>query len=132
MRGGVGILIKEELAKEIVEVKRATARLIKIKLVLEGNLMHVISAYAPQGGKTKEEFGGMMDDSIGNIPENEMLVIGGDLNGPVGRDRNGFEDVMGIDGYGEKNADGENILEQSRQLKILNTMFKKEDKKKIT
>ena len=99
--------------------------------------MHVISAYAPQGGKTqeeKEEFWGMMDDSIGNIPENipenEILIIGGDLNRYVGRERNGFEDVMGIDGYGERNADGENILEicQSRQLKILNTMFKKEDK----
>ena len=50
------------------------------------------------------------------------------------RDRNGFEDVMGIDGYGERNVDGENILEicRSRQFKILNTMFKKEDKKKIT
>ena len=73
----------------------------------------------------------MMDDSIGNILKN---VIGGDLNGHVGRDRNGFEDVMGIDKYGERNVDGENILEicQSRQLKNLNTMFKKEDKKKIT
>ena len=75
-----------------------------------------------------------MDDSIGNIPENVILVIGGDLNGHVGRDRNGFEDVIIIDGYGKRNVDGENILEicQSRQLKILNTMFKKEDKKKIT
>ena len=38
---------------------------------------------------------------------------------------------MGIDGYGERNADGENILEicQSRQLNILNTMFKKKDKR---
>ena len=38
--------------------------------------------------------------------ENEILVIGGDLNGHVGKDRNSFEDVMGIDGYGERNADG--------------------------
>ena len=79
-RGGVGILIREELEKEIVEVKRITTRIIKIKLILGGNLMQVISAisYAPQGGKMqeeKEEFWGMMDDSIGNIPENEILVI---------------------------------------------------------
>ena len=48
--------------------KKITTRIIKIKLVLEGNLMHVISAYAPQGGKTqeeKEEFWGII-----NIPEN--------------------------------------------------------------
>ena len=44
----------------------------------------------------------------------------------------GFEDVVGIDGYGGRNVNDENILEtcQSRRLKILNTMFKKEDKKK--
>ena len=97
-----------------MEVKRITTRIMKIKLVLEGNLMHGISAYAPQGGKMqeeKEEFWGIMDNSIGNIPENEILVIGGDLNGHVGRDINGFEDVMGIDRYEERNVDGENILE---------------------
>ena len=96
-------MIREELSKEIVEIKRITDRIIKIKVVMEGNLIHVISAYAPQGGKMQEEneeFWGMMDDSIGNIPENEILVIGGDLNGHVGKDRNSFEDVMGIDGYG--------------------------------
>ena len=54
-RSGVGILIREEFEKEIVEVKRITTRIIKIKLVLEGNLMHVISAYPPQGGKMQEE-----------------------------------------------------------------------------
>ena len=51
------ILIKEELAEEIVEVKRITTRIIKTKLALEGNLMHVITAYAPQGGKTQKERG---------------------------------------------------------------------------
>ena len=79
-RGGVGILIREELEK-IMEVKRITTRIIKMKLILGGNLMHVISPYALQGGKTqeeKEEFWGMMDDSIGNIPKNEVLI--GDLN----------------------------------------------------
>ena len=45
-RGGVGILIRI---------------IINIKLVLEGNLMHVISAYAPHCGKHKRKkrnFGG--------------------------------------------------------------------------
>ena len=55
IRGGVGILIREELEKEIVKVKKITTRIIKIKLALERNLMHVISAYAPQGGKCKRK-----------------------------------------------------------------------------
>ena len=37
-RGGVGILIREELEKEIVEVKRIITRIIKIKMVMEENL----------------------------------------------------------------------------------------------
>ena len=53
-------------------------------------------------------------------------MIGGDLNVHVGRDRNGLEDVMVIDGYGERNVDGENILEMSKQT------VENEDKKKIT
>ena len=61
-RGGVGILIREELEKEIVEVQRITTRIIRIKFVIGGNLMHVISAYAPQGGKTQEERGVLGDD----------------------------------------------------------------------
>ena len=28
----------------------------------------------------KDEFWGMMDESIGDTPDNEILVIGGDLN----------------------------------------------------
>ena len=40
---------KRRVGEGNVEVKRITTRIIKIKLVLEGNLMHVISAYAPQG-----------------------------------------------------------------------------------
>ena len=52
-----------------------------------------------------------MADSICKIPDDEILLIGRDLNRDVARDRNGFEVVMRIEGYGDRNADGENILE---------------------
>ena len=53
------------------------------------------------------------------------------MNGHVGKDRKGWEKIMGFDGFGERNEDGEKILEfcQSRKLMISNTMFKKEEKK---
>ena len=106
-------------------------------MILGGKVCHVVSAYAPQGGRSEEEkaeFWGILDDSIGRIPEEDLLIIGGDLNGHVGKDNKGFEEVMGIYGFGERNEDGENILDfcQSRRLSILNTMFKKEKGKMIT
>ena len=37
--------------------------------------------------------------------------MAGDLNGHVGRTNSGYEDVHGGDGFGERNAEGERILE---------------------
>jgi len=39
------------------------------------------------------------------------LIIGGDLNGHVGKDRNGFEEILGVYGFWNINKDGEKILE---------------------
>ena len=50
------------------------------------------------------------------------MLLGGDLNGHVGTDRSGFEDVTGGFGFGERNAEGEDFLEfcQSQRLRIIN------------
>ena len=134
---GVGVLVREEMVKDVVEVKRVSPRIMIVKMVVGGKMMEVVSVYAPQVGRTekeKEEFWEVLDECIGKIPEEELLVIGGDLNGHVGRDRSGFEEVMGIYGYGERNEAGESILElcQGRKLRVVNTMFKKEDRQKVT
>jgi exonuclease III len=136
-RGGIGILLREDLVKDVVEVQRMSSRIMSIKLILSGKVCHVVSAYAPQGGRSEEEkaeFWGVLDDSIGRIPEEDILIIGGDLNGHVGKDNKGFEEVMGIYGFGERNEYGESILDfcQSRSLMILNTMFKKKKEKIFT
>ena len=99
--------------------------------------MEVVSVYTPQVGrpeKEKEKFWQMLDECIGKVSEEELLVIGGDLNGHVGKERNGFEEVMGIYGYGMRNEAGTSILEfcQGRKLRVVNTMFKKKEKQKVT
>jgi len=61
------------------------------------------------------------------------LTTGGDLNGHVGKDRNGYEEIMGVYGFGDRNKDGEKLLKfcQSRRLTVSNTLFAKEDEKRI-
>ena len=68
------------------------------------------------------------------IPILEGLIIGGDLNGHVGKERGGYEEVMGIYGFGDRNREGEYILDfcLGKGLRIMNTMFKKEREKMIT
>ena len=58
---------------------------------------------------------------------NHMVIIAGDLNGHVGDNADGFEEVHGNFGFGNRNNDGLRILEfaESHKLCILNTYFKK-------
>ena len=46
----VGIVVDKDMKEKIVRVKRLGDRIIAIKLVLEKDIIHIISAYAPQAG----------------------------------------------------------------------------------
>lgn len=135
--GGVGVLVKEDLIENIIEVVRVTSRIMKISIVIGKKVGHIFSVYAPQVGRPQEEkeaFWGRLDDEAGKVASESIVVVGGDLNGHVGRRREGFEEVMGMHGSGERNNEGEKILEfcQSRGMKVTSTYFRKDREKKIT
>ena len=46
-RNGIGVILKEEYARGVVEVRRITDRVIALKLVREGIMLNVNSVYAP-------------------------------------------------------------------------------------
>ena len=56
------------------------------------------------------------------------------MNGHVGQSRVGYEDVMGIYGFGNVNAEGRTILNfcKNQNLRITNTYFQKPPEKLIT
>ena len=59
----------------------------------------IFSAYVPQAGLTareKEEFWELMEEEVAKVPNSEGLIVGGDLNGHIGSDSVGFEDVFGL------------------------------------
>ena len=45
------------------------------------------------------------------IPQNEMAVLAGDMNGHVGSDNVGYDATHGCYGFGSRNADGSRISE---------------------
>ena len=61
-------------------------------------------------------------------------VVLGDMNGHVSRDMDGFEGVHGGNGFGDRNAEGEAILEFATcfELVVVNTFFTKETQKLVT
>ncbi|KAM1059887.1 hypothetical protein ACFX15_023923 [Malus domestica] len=68
------------------------------------------------------------------IAQTEKLFIGGDLNGHVGRETGNYGGFHGGHGFGERNEDGEAILDfaMAYDLFLANTFFKKREEHVIT
>ena len=75
-----------------------------------------------------------LEDILATVSGNEGIIIGGDLNCHVGANIVGYEEVMGIYGYGTQNEDGAALLDicKNHQLRVANAYFRKEPEKLIT
>lgn len=136
-KNGVGIVVSEMLRDNVVEVCRVSDRLMSLKFDLEENMLRVVCCYAPQVGCTdheKEQFWDELDEHLRTIDVSETVLLGGDLNGHVGAERDGFPDIHGGNGFGSRNEDGERILTwaEAHDLAITNTFFRKRESHLIT
>ena len=64
------MLVKEELYDKVIEVRRVNDRVMSLAIVLEGEVVRVLCAYAPQSGKSMEEKKSFMMIN----QENESLI----------------------------------------------------------
>ena len=108
-----------------------------IKVVMGDEIVTIVSAYAPQVGLdvvTRQQFWEDLEKVVQRVPSGKKLLIGGDLNGHVGTDRDGFESIHGGFGIGDRNEAGNDILEFARayDLSIMNTWFKKQESHLVT
>ena len=124
-RNGVGIIMKKDLVDRVVEVWRSSDRMIGLKLELDGVIINIISAYAPQKGCTLEEkevFWSDLEETVEMISREERVIVGADLNGHVGVGNNGDED-----GMGERNDEGQAMVDFAKRMELVisNTLFQK-------
>ena len=113
-KNGVAIVVGEKLRGNILEINRISDRLITAKLLIDTININIVSAYAPQVGCTveeKEEFWEELEELIRSFSEKDKIVITASLNGHIGRGNTGYERWHGGFGHGEKNQEGDNILE---------------------
>ena len=127
----------KEWQDKILEIKRISDRIMTMKLVSGNTMLNIFSVYVPQVGcsqQEKDQFYENLESEMRRIPLHEELVIGGDLNGHVGKDRTNFEMEHGGHGYGQQNPEGESILSfaQAYNLVVANTYFQKKDEHLIT
>ncbi|KAK3556174.1 hypothetical protein QTP70_005567 [Hemibagrus guttatus] len=118
-RNGVGVVLKEEFVRNVLEVKRVSDRVMSLKLEIEGVMLNVVSGYAPQVGcelEEKERFWSELDEVMESIPTGERVVIGADFNGHVGEGNTGDEEVMGKFGVKERNIEGQMVVDFAKRL----------------
>ena len=66
-KNGIGIVVGEELAESVLEVKRVSDRLMTMKLEVKGFILNIVSAYAPQVNNSMEEKNNFWEDLDGLI-----------------------------------------------------------------
>ena len=136
-RNGVGICLNEYWQDKVISVERKSDRIIKMKLVIPGMSITIISTYAPQQGCSQAEkdlFWNQMDDVMSGMPSSEEVIVAGNLNGHIGRDRSGVERWHGGWTIGRRNEEGGRVLEmaQAYDLALVNTFFPKKEEHLIT
>ncbi|KAK3531248.1 hypothetical protein QTP70_015219, partial [Hemibagrus guttatus] len=136
-RNGVGVVLKEEFVRNVLEVKRVSDRVMSLKLEIEGVMLNVVSGYAPQVGcelEEKERFWSELDEVMESIPTGERVVIGADFNGHVDEGNTGDEEVMGKFGVKERNLEGQMVVDFAKRMDmaVVNTYFQKREEHRVT
>ncbi|GKD61813.1 craniofacial development protein 2, partial [Tanacetum coccineum] len=136
-KNGVGIILKACLKDKVVQVNWCSDRIISLTLVIDGETVNVISAYAPQVGLSeleKKTFWDSLDKVVREFPTDQRLIVGGDLNGHIGATTEGYAGVHGGFGYGVRNEEGRALLDFAiaHDLVVVNSHFKKRDHHLVT
>ncbi|KAK3522807.1 hypothetical protein QTP86_001539 [Hemibagrus guttatus] len=136
-RNGVGVVLKEEFVRNVLEVKRVSDRVMSLKLEIEGVMLNVVSGYTTQVGcelEEKERFWSELDEVMERIPTGERVVIGADFNGHVGEGNTGDEEVMGKFGVKERNLEGQMVVDFAKRMDmaVVNTYFQKREEHRVT
>ncbi|KAK3564115.1 hypothetical protein QTP86_007626 [Hemibagrus guttatus] len=136
-RNGVGVVLKEEFVRNVLEVKRVSDRVMSLKLEIEGVMLNVVSGYAPQVGcelEEKERFWSELDEVMESIPTGERVVIGADFNGHVGEGNRGDEEVMDKFGVKERNLEEQMVVDFAKRMDmaVVNTYFQKREEHRVT
>ncbi|KAK3551371.1 hypothetical protein QTP70_016656, partial [Hemibagrus guttatus] len=136
-RNGVGVVLKEEFVRNVLEVKRVSDRVMSLKLEIEGVMLNVVRGYAPQVGcelEEKERFWSELDEVMESIPTGERVVIGADFNGHVGEGNRGDEEVMGKFGVKKRSLERQMVVDFAKRMDmaVVNTYFQKREEHRVT
>lgn len=136
---GVGFAIRNAILPNLTELPlgiNARIMTLRIKLVKNEHAT-IISAYAPTldaEDVVKETFYSELDNILSSIPRDDKIILLGDFNARIGKDRELWSGTIGKEGVGKSNANGLLLLTKCTEhnLTITNTLFRQKNRFKVS
>ena len=121
----------------MVEIRRASGRMMTLVVVFEEDVLRLSCGYAPQGGRCLEEkqaFNDVLKCEWDTQAADDLVMCLGDINGHIGRHIDSFDGMNGGYGVGKRKLERGIILEfyLEKELCVSNTWLRKEEKRKMT
>jgi len=82
----VAIFVAEKWVDSVVSVERHSKKVLILKMVSDNRLLNILTVYAPHSGKPEDEKESLWKEMfhlVSCIPQNEMVVLAGDMNAHV-------------------------------------------------
>ena len=134
---GVAIALSSRTENMLERYGCVSERIVWCRLKGRYTNVMVVQVYAPTEEKTdeeKDEFYGRLGEVVRSTKRHDMLLLMGDFNAKVGQEDGTWRDVMGVFGVGNRNNNGQRLLEfcAEHRLCVTNTIFKHKIEHKAT
>jgi len=134
---GVGIIMDKEARKRLLGWEPVSPRIVRARFYSRYIKTTIIQCYAPTEQATEEDkdlFYSSLQDQIDQTPRHDILILMGDFNAKVGTDNVGYEACMGKEGVGERNDNGQRLVDVCMEngLVIGGTIFKHKNIHKLS
>ena len=127
---GVGLMLTPEAQRALNGWEPVSSRIITSKVATKKKniRLNVIQCYAPTNDtedEKKEDFYQHLQTVLDRVGKKDMTILMGDFNAKIGSNNTGYEEVMGKQGLGEMNENGEKFADlcSLNQLVIGGSIF---------
>ena len=134
---GVALMLSAKATNALIKWEPINERIILARFFSKYIKTTVILVYAPTNEaseETKTVYMEQLQAVIETVPKHDMLLVIGDFNAKVGADNAGYERVMGREGTGVMNDNGERLVNlcEVNRLIVTGTLFPHKLKHKLT
>ena len=107
---GVGLMLSKEAQGALLDWRAVSSRIITARFNSKVCKIMIVQCYAPTNSTDPDsttEFYEILQTVLNKRAKRDLLILMGDFNAKVGSSNVGKEEVMGKNGVGEMNEDGE-------------------------